>query len=282
MDRKSIIKASGTQELFQLDKLTESLVRVGAPHDVAAEIARDIRRQMPHVTHSKHIFKIARRLLRKYNKASGMRYSLKRAIYELGPSGFPFEQYFARILTHYGYEAITNQIVQGYCVQHEVDVVATNGAGKHMIECKYHNNPGKNTDVKVAMYVHARFQDIKRAFERDPAQNGHFSSGWLVTNTRCSGDAIKFAECSGLKIVSWRYPERTSLERMIEGKRLYPVTVLQFPDRKSLETCIASDLILVHDIALTDVQELVRRLHLSDTVANNLKKQAIELCECAR
>jgi len=277
---RSITKASGEHESFQHEKLIDSLVRVGAPQDIAAEIARDVYRQMPSEAHSKHIFKIARRLLRKYNKASGMRYSLKRAIYELGPSGFPFERFFARILTHYGYEAITNQIVQGYCVQHEVDVVATNGGGKHMIECKYHNNPGKNTDVKVAMYVHARFEDIRRAFERDPAKNGHFSSGWLVTNTRCSGDAIKFAECSGLKIVSWRYPDRTSLERMIEGKKLYPVTVLQFPDRNTLDTCIAADLILVHDIALADPQDIAQRLHVSDSVIHNLKKQAIELCGC--
>lgn len=273
----SVEKASGLQESFQIDKLAESLVRVGAPQDVATEIAREVRRQMPNVTHSKHIFKLARRLLRKYNRSSGMRYSLKRAIYALGPSGFPFERYFAKILSHHGYEAITNQIIEGYCVQHEVDVVAANGGGKHMIECKYHNNPGKNTDVKVALYVHARFQDIKRAFERDPKKNGNFSRGWLVTNTRCSGDAIRFAECAGLKIVSWRYPDKESLERMIESKRLYPVTILQFTERKTLEACIANDLILVHDVAEISDQDLMNRLHLGEHSIRSLKKQAAEL-----
>lgn len=278
MDGKSITKASGEHEEFQQAKLMNSLVRVGAPQSVAREISEEVYRQMPSGANTKKIFRLAKRLLRKYNRASGMRYSLKRAIYSLGPSGFPFERFFAKILQFYGYRSSTNITVKGFCVNHEVDIIASDGIGKHMIECKYHNDPGKNTDVKVAMYVHARFQDIKKAYDLAPEKNGLFRQGWLVTNTRCSGDAIAFAECAGLRIVSWRYPEKQSLERMIEDKKLYPVTVLQFADRHTLDVCIANDIVLVQDIAFSDIREIADRLHVNEHMAQSLKKQATELC----
>ncbi len=280
MNGKSITKASGEHEAFQQAKLINSLVRVGSPFDVAREIAEEVYLQMPNGAHTRQIFKLAKRLLRKYNRVSVMRYSLKRAIYSLGPSGFPFERFFAKILQFYGYQSSTNITVRGFCINHEVDIIASDNIGKHMIECKYHNNPGKKTDVKVAMYVHARFQDIKKAYDLAPEKKGLFRQGWLVTNTRCSGDAIAFAECSGLKIVSWRYPEKQqSLERLIEDKKLYPVTVLRFPERHTLDMCIANDLILVQDFAIADSREIAERLHVSEHIAQNLKKQAVELCK---
>lgn len=280
MNTKSITKASGEHEEFQQAKLINSLMRVGAPQDVAAEIAEEVYRQMPSSAHTRQIFRLAKRLLRKFNRATGMRYSLKRAIYLLGPSGFPFERFFAKILQSYGYKSSTNHIVKGFCINHEVDIIAADSTGKHMIECKYHNNPGKKTDVKVAMYVHARFQDIKKAYDLAPEKNGLFRQGWLVTNTRCSHDAIAFAECSGLRIVSWRYPEMQSLERMIEDKKLYPVTVLQFSERRALDACIANDIILVQDLASIDPREISERLHVSEQIAMSLNKQAAELIGC--
>src|SRR3972149_4640100 len=93
-----------------------------------------------------------------------MRYSIKKAISDLGPSGYPFERYFARVLEAYGYSSELNLIVEGHCVSHEVDILARKGGGLYVIECKYHNDGGKPTDVKTALYVHSRFMDIKKAF----------------------------------------------------------------------------------------------------------------------
>ena len=43
---------------------------------------------------------------------------------ELGPSGFPFEKLVGKILEQEGFETRVGVIVQGNCVQHEVDVIA--------------------------------------------------------------------------------------------------------------------------------------------------------------
>jgi hypothetical protein len=207
-----------------------------------------------------------------------MRYSIKRAIYALGPAGYQFEQYFARILKEYGYVVEVNKILNGYCVSHEVDVFAVKDNAGLVIECKYHSDGGIPTDVKTALYIHSRFADIKKAFDSAPVNSFRILEGWLVTNTRCSSDAIKFAECMGLRIVSWRYPQKEGLEKMIEDKRLYPVTILTSVKRNILDILFRNKFILAKDIADMDQQTFVAKSGLDIDIARILKREADELC----
>ena len=275
-----VIKASGNAEAFNSSKLVNSLVRAGAPEDVARDIAEKVSLQVTPSFHTRHIFRMAKKLLRKYNRATGMRYSIKRAIYALGPTGYPFEKYVARILKAYGYSVEVNRIIKGYCVTHEVDVLASRDDRRCVIECKHHANGDKPADVKIALYVHSRFNDIRKAFEFSEHQNSHVHEGWLVTNTRCSVDAIKYAECVGLKIVSWRYPEKESLDMMIEGKRLYPVTILPTATKNAIQSLTSRNIILADEIAGMDVQTFLIKSGLDQATALSIKKEADELC-CA-
>lgn len=276
----TITKSSGRQEKFEVSKLAESLIRSGAPPDMAAEIAGKVARQMPPAAHTKAVYRMARMLLRQYNAVSGMKYSLKKALSALGPSGYPFEKYVARILMSHGYKAEVNRILAGYCVSHEVDVVAIRGNEHAIIECKYHINGGSATDVKVALYIHSRFEDILKAFANTPGKEKSIYQGWLVTNTRCTSDAIQFAECAGLKIVSWRYPAKESLEKMIEEKRLYPVTVLPAARKKALDSLFSNDIILAQEIADMNEEDFLRRSGLDDATSRMIKRQADALCPC--
>lgn len=275
-----IIKASGKYEDFEITKLVDSLIRSGASGDVAWDIAKKVESQVTPSSHTKHIFKMAKRLLRQYNRATDMRYSIKKAIYSLGPSGYQFEKYFARILKEYGYSVEVNQVLRGYCVTHEVDVLAIKDNKGFVIECKYHSNGGIPTDVKIALYIHSRFEDIRKVYESSPENNLRIHGGWLVTNTRCSTDAIKYAECVGLKLVSWKYPEKASLEKMIENKRLYPITILSSVKKNSIETLFRNGIILAKDIADMDEQTFLKRSDLEEGMARTLKREADELCFC--
>jgi Holliday junction resolvase-like predicted endonuclease len=229
---------------------------------------------------TKDIYRMAKKLLKKYNLATGMRYSLKKAISALGPSGYPFERYVARILKDHGYSVEVGLIINGYCVKHEVDILAKNGDEHFVIECKYHSNGGKPTDVKVALYVQSRFHDIKKAFELTPEHGHDVHQGWLVTNKRCTTDAIKYAECVGLRIISWRYPKTGSLEKMIEEKRLYPVTILPSARRKFLETLFMNNFILAQDIADIDEAAFLRKSGVDQRAARAIKREADEICPC--
>jgi hypothetical protein len=273
-----IIKSSGLSEAFNIHKLVNSLLRSGAPEDVANQVAQEVAAQVKPSDHTRHIYRMARKLLRQRNKASSMRYSIKRAIYSLGPTGYPFEKYIGRVLTAYGYSVEVNRMIRGYCVTHEVDVLASKDNRRCVIECKHHASGEKPADVKIALYVNARFNDIRKAFEMSSGKNSHVSEGWLVTNTRCSSDAIKYAVCEGLKIVSWRYPEKESLEVMIEGKRLYPVTILPSATKNTVLALFASNIILADELAKMDEQTLLRRCHLDRSSALTIIKEARELC----
>lgn len=272
-----VIKASGEAEEFNFSKLVNSLIRSGATEEAARDIAIEVKSQITPSMRTKQIYKIARKLLRKYSNAAGMRYSIKKAIYMLGPSGYQFEKYFSGILKAYGYSAETNRFLKGYCVTHEVDIFATiNGTGI-MIECKYHSNGGNPTDIKTALYVYSRFMDIKKASELNYDIGAPVKEGWLVTNTRCTSDAIKYAECVGMKIVSWKYPSENSLEKMIDDKKLYPVTILPSLKKTSIDLLFHNNIIFVRDIANMDEKTLIKRSSLDTVTAASLKREADEL-----
>ncbi len=274
----TITKASGKTEEFHIQKLVDSLIRSGASEAAAWDIAKQVEKQITPSLNTKHIFRMAKRLLRQYNHVSDMRYSIKKAIYSLGPAGYQFEKYFAGILKAYGYSAEVNRILRGHCVSHEVDVFAIKNEKGCIIECKYHSGGGNPTDVKTALYIHSRFSDIRKAYESIPENKIRIYEGWLVTNTRCSADAIKYAECVGLKIVSWKYPERDSLEKMIENNRLYPVTILSSVKKNSLDMLFRNNIIFAKDIADMDEQAFTKRSGLEAGIAKVLKREADELC----
>ncbi len=273
-----VIKASGRTEEFNIQKLVDSLIRSGATEDEARDIASQVESQIKPSMHTKHIYRIAKKILRQYSKTADMRYSIKKAIYMLGPAGYQFEKYFAGILKAYGYSAETNRFLKGYCVTHEVDIFAVRDDVGRVIECKYHSNGGIPTDVKIALYVYSRFMDIKKAYELNHENMVSINEGWLVTNTRCTSDAIKYAGCVGLKIVSWKYPDENSLERMIENKKLYPVTILSSIKKSSLDILFKNDIFLVRDIADMDEGIFIKRSGLDTAAAMTLKKEADELC----
>lgn len=275
-----IVKASGLPEKFDIGKLVDSLVRSGAPEDVALDIAEKVEKKIPPDANTRAIYRMAKRLLRRYNRASGMRYSLKNALYALGPAGYRFEKYIARILKAHGYSTSVDQIMEGYCVQHEVDVLAIRKGEHFVIECKYHSNGGTATDVKTALYVHSRFVDIRKACELRPGHPAGVHYGMLVTNTRCTSDAIKYAECAGLRVMSWKYPEKESLEKMIEERKLYPATILHSARKRTLEALFSHDIILAQDVAAMDERVLARRSGLDFATAGTLKREAEELCPC--
>jgi hypothetical protein len=275
-----VIKSSGQPEKFDIQKLIDSLTRSGAPPDIARDIASRVEKQMTPSSRTRAIHRMAKRFLRQYNHAAGMKYALKSALYSLGPSGYPFEKYFARILKAHGYSAEVDRIMDGYCVRHEVDILARKGGEHFTVECKYHSNGGVPTDVKIALYVHSRFADIKKACEMNPGHADSVHRGWLVTNTRCTADAIKYADCVGLKITSWRYPEKESLERLIEEKRLYPVTILPAARKKNLDALFKKDIVLAQDIADMDERTFLSRSGLDPDNARLLKQQADKLCPC--
>ncbi len=273
-----VTKASGITEDLKTEKLLASLLRSGAEKARAEEIIEKILSEIGSHTTTRKIYRLAKKYLRQLNHASSLRYSLKKALSRLGPSGYPFEKYYGAILKNYGYKVSTGIILDGKCVKHEVDVFAVNDKEVLIIECKYRNNTSNAPDVKTAMYVNSRFQDLKPVIRSQyPGKTFRPS---LVTNTRFTSEAIKFARCSGFHLKSWRFPENDSLEKMIESRRLYPVTIISGIKSGLIKKIIEHDIILLKDLAEMPLKDIEKILSLTDKKAFALKKQADELCSC--
>jgi len=161
-DAPLIVKADGSTEAFVLDRLIQSLIRAGAGPHTAERIATQIESSVAPGSASKEIYSRAFALLRKEGRPIAARYALRRALFEFGPSGHPFEDFVSHLFRADGWNVETRKIMQGKCVAHEVDFYATKGKEYLAAELKYHNDPAYKTDVKVALYVKARFEDIWR------------------------------------------------------------------------------------------------------------------------
>ncbi len=249
MNNWEVIKASGQRESFNRAKVRNSVIHAGVPAKDADDIIDKAMRSLTPPITTKNLFRAVKKYLRTESPRSSMRYRVKEAIYALGPTGYPFERYVAKILEQQGYEVKVGQMVQGRCVTHEVDVVATKGNHCYMVECKFHHKGKTHSSIKTALYVHARFLDIKRAYaESDMSKTGLVPKGMLVTNTRFSSEAMKYAECVGLKAIGWKHPVGESLENLIEHGKTYPVTALPSVNRKNVGVLIKHDIVTVKDL----------------------------------
>jgi len=217
-----ITKQDGRQENFDPKKLRRSLQRVGCSEGVCEEVINEVTTGLTDGDSTSKIYKRAFELLREKEKPLAARYSMKRAVLALGPSGFPFEDFMAEIFRAQGCRHVeTRKSMHGACAPHEVDLYMQQNGRTIAAELKFHNRLGIKTDLKVALYVHARFEDLKK-----PKTQDMIDEAWLITNTEFTSNAIDYGKCAGLKLISWEYPQRENIRNLIEETGVQPITSL--------------------------------------------------------
>jgi hypothetical protein len=223
MTRLLITKADGEHEHFDPVKLERSLSHAGASSTTRARVLSHVTHELRPLATTEDIYRHAFEFLKKEEVLPvAARYSLKRAIFSLGPSGFPFEQFLGEVMRAHGWRVRTDIMLMGRCAPHEVDVLAEKNGKRVGIEAKFHNEPGGKTDIKDALYVHARYDDLRAS----PVASSRVDEGWLVTNTVFTRNAIRYARCSNLTILGWDYPRDRGLLAMIEEAKVHPLTAL--------------------------------------------------------
>jgi len=271
-----IVKADGEKEPFDPTKLQTSLARAGAPHGVVKKIVSEIEGTLEDGMTTSEIYRHAFKLLKKERRGAAGRYSVRRAVAELGPSGFPFEKFIARILDRKGYKTETNQMAQGHCLEHEVDVVAYNDEELIMIEAKFHGSPSMKTDSKDILYVKSRFDDLKLVDFNYGGKKRKLTKGWLVTNTKFTTSAIKFAECHGMQLIGWDYPPlKGNLESLIQEVSVNPITCLPSLSKKQKDILMEKGIVLAE--SLKDNKEELLSLGLSEKKANDIIEESLQV-----
>lgn len=255
-----IVKADGSVERFDITKLESSLRRVGASPQAIERVCETISRTIGTGARTHDIYRRAFALLKKEERTTAARYSLRRALFELGPTGHPFEDFVAELFRLEGWEVEWRKMVRGKCVSHELDIYAKKGNEYLAAELKYHNDPGYKTDVKTALYVKARFEDIWKCDPKD-GPVCPIDLGYLITNTKFTDQAIQFARCSGIVLIGWSYPTEGNLYDRIIAAGMYPITALT-SIRKSEKKLLLDQGIVTVDM-LKNKREVLRTLSLS-------------------
>jgi hypothetical protein len=278
MNHAHVTKQSGETEKFDRKKILNSLLNSGLEPTQAEDVLKLVIGSLKPPLHTKKIFKAVRKFMRQADPRSTMRYSLKKAMYALGPTGYPFERFISRVLDADGFDTLVGQIVPGRCVEHEVDVVARKDRTCYMVECKFHQTPSTLSNVKTALYVQARFIDIREAGIMCTSDESLDHKGMLVTNTRFSSQAIEYAECIGLDVLAWKYPQGRSLEQLIDRHRTYPVTVLPAVTRTNVGALLKNDIVLAREIDQMGEATFIHATGLPRNVASRIYRQACTAC----
>lgn len=271
-----ITKQDGTKEAFDIEKLRYSLHNSGASDNIIDKVVKHIEKELKDEITTDVIYKHAFKYLKRFEKPIAARYSMKRAILALGPSGYPFEDFIAEIFRAKGYNNVkVGTIMDGICVEHEIDILAEKDGKKIGAEVKFHNKLETTSDLQVALYVHSRFEDIKKMAEKrgeDP-----INEYWLITNTRLSKDAIRYGECLGMKMVSWNYPKGSGLQNLIEETGIHPITALTTITSAEKVKLMERKIVLCKNIR--ENQEILKSIGLKDKKLEDIIKESQRLCK---
>ncbi len=271
-----IIKADGSAEEFQATKLRGSLRKAGASKSEIDEIVTKIVSELSENDKTEVIYRKAFSLLREIETPSAARYSLRRALFGLGPTGFPFEDFLARMFAQEGYKTKTRLILNGKCAVHEIDVGAFSPDHTFVAEAKFHSRPGIKSDLQVAMYSYARKLDLENQKICHEDQCG-IKDFWVITNTKFTSTAEKYGACVGLKLLSWDYPKKGNLHDRIRESGLYPISVLQSLSGAQKRTLIDRNIIVCRD--LLDRPQVLRHIHISQKKTEAVLSEARQLSE---
>lgn len=258
MAAPAIVKADGTVEPFSRERLERSLARAGAAPRAAEEIAGRVAGSIASGASSKEIYRKAFTLLRQHARPVAARYALRRALLDLGPTGHPFEDFISHLFAREGWSVETRKMIAGRCVVHEVDFYAARAQEFMAAELKYHNDPGYKSDLKTALYVKSRFDDI---FACDATlRTCPIDRGILITNTKFTSEAIKYAECAGVELLGWSYPAGAGLFERMSAARTYPITALTALEGREKRLLVAQGVIAADQLA--ERREALRALRL--------------------
>ena len=260
---------------FEISKLENSLRNSGAAKTSVKKVLETVLPKCFEGITTGELYRMAFEELKKISNSVAARYSLKKALLELGPAGFYFEQWIARVFQNIGYKTVTGQLIKGHAVTHEADVIAKKDEKTYWVECKFRNAEDTKISVTTPMYVLSRIKDISNIQYNLFKTQTQFTDGWLITNTYFTKDSVAFGEYYGLRLLSWDYPKDRNIKSLVDQNALYPITCLTTLDGKQKQKLLENKCVLVKE--LFNNENLLNVLEINQQKKSEVLKEAKEL-----
>ena len=274
MEKIKVVKESGESEFYNHSKVAIAIRRSGLSAKASKDVLEKLEPQLYDGIKTKKIYAILFKLIEERKPEVSHKYNLKRALMEIGPAGYEFEDFIARLLTLEGYRSELRQFIPGKCITHEIDVVAAKNGDVFMVECKFHSSGGIKTRIQDALYTYARFLDIKEGAKIGKCRD--FKLPWLITNTKFSNDVVDYAGCTSFPLLGWHYPFENSLEHLIETRKCYPISVIP------MSTKVLTKLLQKKIVTVYDLPESPAKLEEIAGITKATAKTILEKAEYAR
>jgi len=240
-----VIKENKEKEKFDPYKVKKALKRSGLSNKEAESILGEVLPKFYDGISTKKIYQMVFQKVKEVRPEVTHKYNLKRALKLIGPAGYEFEDFISQLFRVRGYKTEIRQRIEGKCVNHEIDVVASKGNERSMVECKFHNEPGIKCRIQTGLYVYARYLDLIEGGKKGTCKK--FTRPMLVTNTKFSEDLVLYADCIGMSLLGWKYPFKESLEILIDKTKCYPVSVIKMSNH-NLRVLLNKKIITVMDV----------------------------------
>lgn len=270
-----VTKADGSKQLFDKEKIFYTCIRLGLTVEQAKKVSDEIERKAYDGIHTRKILDMVFKLASQYKPNLKFRIDLKESI-SLLRSKPDFEKFVEKILKTLGYETKTNLIIEGKCIEHEIDVIAKNEKELLMVEVKHHVNPHVPVPLDVFLEVNSAFQDIKDGFELKK-HDFNFTNVLIVCNTKASQHAMKYGICKGIKFIAWKYPKENSLETLIEKYKLYPITILKNIEIEEAYKLCDAGILTLKDLISSNANEISVKTKINQKRIEELQKIAIKV-----
>jgi hypothetical protein len=268
----TVTKANGSKQQFDKEKIFRTCLRMGASRQTAYEVAERIERRFYDGMPTARILQLIFLYMRKDKPAVSHLYDLRKGL-SLMDSKPEFEMFIQMLLAHNGFEVKPNQILVGKCVEHEVDGVARRDGVTYFVEAKHHFSYHVLTGLDESRIARAVLEDVTEGFDLGMGRL-KIDRALLVTNTKYSEQATRYANCRNILLIGWNSPPNLSVQSMIEEKNLYPLSCLKSLRRAERTRLVNSGIVLMKQITEESPENIARKTGLPLRAIEEIKEQA--------
>ena len=139
MKEISVIKYSGKLQPYDRNKVLNSILHSGVQKTKVLEILKKVEGKLYNNISTKELYQIVFTEIENYGlKQHSKTYRLREALSRLDP--VDFEKFVKAFLEKEGFSCIWNRKIQGFCIDHQIDVIAEKNKEIFFVEVKKHKN----------------------------------------------------------------------------------------------------------------------------------------------